>query len=231
MPRRRCCAVAANGQEAVDLVRSRDFDVVLMDLQMPVMDGYLATGLIRAEPRHARLPIIAMTAHALSSDRQRCLDAGMNDHVAKPFEAATLFGVLARWIAPEAPAAAPAERAVESPPPSGISFELGLRRCLGRTELYRKILHRFLETRANDPAAIRAALVLGDRDGAAQIAHSSVSTSGTIGAERLSDAARQLQLALDTDEAGSLALLDTFAAEHALVLTALRAHLAADAAG
>ena len=90
--------LAENGAEAVRMVRENDYDVVLMDMQMPVMDGIEATRILRANPRFETLPIIAMTANALVSDREMCLEAGMNDHIAKPIDPDQLFGVLLRWI-------------------------------------------------------------------------------------------------------------------------------------
>ena len=224
--------VAHDGQQALNLLDTRRFDAVLMDLQMPVMDGYRATARIRADPLHASLPFIAMTAHAMLSERQKCLDAGMNDHVTKPFEPSALFDVLARWIAPGTGAAGnTGEPGAEPGPPSGVSFALGLRRCLGRSELYEKVLESYRETRADDPAAVRDALARGDHEGAAQIAHSAVSTAGTIGAERLSVAARHLQLAIDADEGERQQALDRFAAEHAVVIAAVREHGASTRAG
>ncbi|MBV5325338.1 MAG: response regulator, partial [Rhodospirillaceae bacterium] len=89
--------IAANGAEAVTMVTEAAYDAVLMDMQMPVMDGLEATRRIRADQRFAELPIIAMTANAMASDRQLCLDAGMNDHVAKPFDPDELYAVIARW--------------------------------------------------------------------------------------------------------------------------------------
>src|SRR5208282_6110657 len=96
--------VANNGAEAVKILTEGDqappFDVVFMDLQMPEMDGFTATKLLRRDPRLQKFPIIAMTAHALVEERQRCLDAGMNDHVSKPIEPDVLFATLARWAKP-----------------------------------------------------------------------------------------------------------------------------------
>jgi two-component system sensor histidine kinase/response regulator len=106
--------LANNGQEAVERVRVAAFDAVLMDVQMPVMDGYQATQIIRADPRFAELPIIAMTAHAMARDRDRSLAAGMNDHVTKPFDVDELIAVLSRWI--------PAERSQAGAPPSSDSL-------------------------------------------------------------------------------------------------------------
>ena len=99
--------VAGNGAEAVRKLQGVAFpppyDVVLMDLQMPEMDGFQATAKIRSDPRFARLPIIAMTAHATIEERQRCLEAGMNDHVSKPIEPDILYATLERWAKPTAP--------------------------------------------------------------------------------------------------------------------------------
>jgi two-component system sensor histidine kinase/response regulator len=90
--------VADNGEIAVNMVRSNEYDVVLMDMQMPVMDGIEATRLIRADSRFDKLPIVAMTANAMAVDRERCLEAGMNDHIAKPIDPDQLFGTLSRWV-------------------------------------------------------------------------------------------------------------------------------------
>ena len=96
--------VANHGGEAVKILTDGDqapaFDVVFMDLQMPEMDGFTATKLLRSDPRLQKLPIIAMTAHALVEERQRCLDAGMNDHVSKPIDPDNLFSTLMRWAKP-----------------------------------------------------------------------------------------------------------------------------------
>ena len=89
--------IAANGREALEHLRAADFDAVLMDIQMPEMDGYEATRQIRADPRWQKLPIIAMTAHAMVQYRESCLQIGMNDFVGKPFDPDELFAVLARW--------------------------------------------------------------------------------------------------------------------------------------
>ena len=90
--------LAENGEVALRMIRDNDYDVVLMDMQMPVMDGVEATRIIRSNPRFETLPIIAMTANAMASDRELCLEAGMNDHIAKPIDPDQLFGVLLRWL-------------------------------------------------------------------------------------------------------------------------------------
>jgi two-component system sensor histidine kinase/response regulator len=157
-----------------------------------------------------------MTAHALPRDREKCLAAGMNDHVAKPFVPEELFAVVARWL-PER--AADTHSDVEA-----LSVELGLRNCLGRRELYEKILRRFFDMRANDALDMRAALGAGRNNDAAMIAHAVVSNAGTIGAMALSDTAKSLQLALDAEERSTWPVLaDEFACEHARVMDVLRA--------
>ncbi len=108
--------VAENGQIAIDRIERKSYDVVLMDMQMPVMDGETATRQLRSDPRHAHLPIVAMTANAMEADRQRCFAAGMNDHVAKPIEPAALWAALIRWIRPRPGLGQPAEG---MPAPSG----------------------------------------------------------------------------------------------------------------
>ena len=92
--------LAENGQIALDKIRAADYDIVLMDMQMPVMDGVTATGEIRKDARFKDLPVVAMTANAMQGDRDRCLAAGMNDHVAKPIEPENLWKALLKWIKP-----------------------------------------------------------------------------------------------------------------------------------
>jgi two-component system sensor histidine kinase/response regulator len=89
--------VAENGEMAVRMVQANAYDLVLMDMQMPVMDGIEATRVIRSDPRFDGLPIIAMTANAMAADRDKCLEAGMNDHIPKPIDAQELFRVLSQW--------------------------------------------------------------------------------------------------------------------------------------
>jgi len=216
--------IAHNGEDALQLVRAQRFDAVLMDVQMPVMDGYQATALIRQDPANRSLPIIAMTAHAMARDREKCLAVGMNDYVTKPFDPAELFSVLANWIGidrtPDRPGAAERDDTRH-----GVSFELGLHRCLGRHELYERILGRFLATRLDDARDIRNALAAGQGDRAAAIAHSIISTAGTIGAEGLSDAARALQLAIEAGEHDRLnALVEVFTRRHMQVTEELRSY-------
>ncbi len=111
--------LAQHGQQALELLQQQDFDAVLMDCQMPVMDGYQATRAIRANPALKGLPVLAMTANAMVGDREKALEAGMVEHITKPIQAEVLYGALARWVKPrqENPAA---ESPAESMPASGL---------------------------------------------------------------------------------------------------------------
>ena len=191
--------IAGNGQQALDHLRDAAFDLVLMDIQMPGMDGLQATRLIRAQPAFARLPVIAMTAHAMAGDREKSREAGMDDHVTKPFEPAQLFEVMLRWLTPVPLATVAPLPPAPAPAPAGplVDTALGLRRCLGRDELYRKILGRYLKQRAATGNEVRAALEAGEIEAAARAAHTLVSTGSMIGAPALAELARELHAAID----------------------------------
>ena len=190
--------LAVNGREAVEKAHTAPFDVVLMDLQMPVMDGYEATRLLRAEARNADLPILAMTAHAMLPERERCLALGMNDYVTKPINPDELFGTLATWLQrggrPHAPH--PHKEAAASAPvtaPVGLSWEAGLASFSGNAELHDKMLRRFLELKPGTADEIKAALLTGDAETATRLAHSMIAVAGTIGALELAALSRELQ--------------------------------------
>ena len=227
--------VAHNGQEALEQLQASPFDAVLMDVQMPGMDGHQATALIRAQPHLRELPVIAMTAHAMARDREKCLASGMSDYIAKPFNPAELFAVLERWITDEADASTPAGNAShtsQAPPtctlPQGVAIDEGLRRCLGRTDLYDRIVSRFLSSRLHDPQQLRVALAQGDIARIASLAHTVVATAGTLGAGHLSQVARHLQAAALDGSAPTLLnrLIDDFEQSHQYVIHDLKAHQA-----
>ena len=193
-------AWAGNGRDALQQLRDAPFDLVLMDIQMPVMDGLQATRLIRADAALASLPVIAMTANAFARDREQSKAAGMNDHVSKPFEPAQLFEVMLRWLRPAVgheAAPPPVPAAVAAEPGPVVDVELGLRRCLGRPELYQKILRRYLKQRAATGNEIRAALETGEIEAGARAAHTLISTASMLGAPALADLARELHDAID----------------------------------
>ncbi|MES9956063.1 MAG: response regulator [Sedimenticola sp.] len=193
-------SVAVNGREAVEKVRSASFDAVLMDVQMPVMDGYEATTMIRSEPHFKDLPIIAMTASAMPADRGRCLDVGMNDFVSKPFEPRDLFLTLDRWISVDESQVAedlqtytpPAEPG-RLPVIEGLDAEDGLRRVGGNKALYTRLLLKFRQSQSDFGAGIRAALAAGDMEGARRAAHTLKGVSGNIGAVELYQSSQELE--------------------------------------
>ncbi len=189
--------VAENGKQAVDKVKLGTFDLVLMDMQMPVMDGTTATAEIRRDPHFASLPIVAMTANAMQQDRERCLAAGMNDHVAKPIEPEELYTALLRWIAPRSSAVVPvvaeASEGPELPSVPGLNVEAGLRRVLGKRSSYLEMLRRYLSGQESTAEDIGRALAAGDRETAERLAHTAKAVNGNIGAEELQALAREVE--------------------------------------
>jgi two-component system sensor histidine kinase/response regulator len=198
--------IANNGREAVEMLAGKnEYEAVLMDMQMPELDGYEATRTIRRNPEFADLPIIAMTANVMAGDREKCLEAGMNDHVAKPIEPDKLFRTLVQWIPARDPAALPAglesaeiKAAEDSLPDSlaGIEIEEGVRRVGGNRKLYRKLLIDFFQDHREDIEAIRQALDHDDFETAQRIAHTIKGVSGSIGAGDLQGAAERLETAI-----------------------------------
>ncbi|HET8871273.1 MAG TPA: response regulator, partial [Aquabacterium sp.] len=180
-------SLASNGRQALAHLSDQTPDVILMDVQMPEMDGYEVTRLIREQPAWEHIPIIAMTAHAMSRDRERCFAAGMNDHVTKPFDPKELFRTLLKWMGHPAP---PAEQ-------ERVSVAVGLERCMGNEVLYQKLVRRYMEEGSKAHEHIQALLETGQLAQASDVAHSLVSSAGTIGASALSNVARRLQQAID----------------------------------
>jgi len=201
--------IAQNGALAVQCVEQGSYDLVLMDLQMPVMDGMEATRRIRAMPGRELLPILAMTANAMAGDRERSLAGGMNDHVTKPIDPEELFAVLIRWLPDRvADAAAEVEVAAAFPTPSlpptdawldlvpGLDTADGIRRVLGRRDAYAALLRRFALGHADAIRDIRAALADGRRGDAERGAHTLKGVAGTIGARQLQREAGEVEVAL-----------------------------------
>jgi two-component system sensor histidine kinase/response regulator len=206
-------SVAENGVEAIEMVKSGDFDLVLMDIQMPVMGGLDATQEIRKDARFKNLPIIAMTAHAMTGDREKSLEAGMNDHVTKPIDPDQLLGVLVKWIEPgkrevaqdvdkpskPAETAEAIEEVLLSELP-GMSISSGLARVGGNKQLYVKLLLKFKDGQETALEQIRAALQSGDSETAARVAHTVKGVSGNLGGEGLFIAASALEKAIKDGE-------------------------------
>src|SRR4029077_12756217 len=176
--------VVADGAAAVAAVRGTVYDVVLMDIQMPEMDGFAATEAIRAMPERAGLPIIALTAHALSGERERCLSHGMTGYLTKPFRSHELFGLVEGWAEP----AASVPAAPVTPAPDGPVDLEHFRRTMreaGAEEAVDSILDTFLETAPERLAVLGAAVARDEAAGIAAAAHAFKSAAGRIGAPAL----------------------------------------------
>jgi CheY-like chemotaxis protein len=215
---------AENGKAAVAALRQGRFDAVLMDIQMPEMDGYQASRTIRQDPRHRALPIIAMTAHALKGDREKCLEAGMNDYVTKPVNGEELLAVLSQWMSPEPVADGEAgkggaERETGSStsprPPAlpqvpGIDFSTGIDRLGGNRPLFMKLLTSFADDHRNIGASVREALRRGDIRKAIQEAHTLKGVAGNLSADALAHAAARLESDLRKSGRAAPELLEAF---------------------
>jgi two-component system sensor histidine kinase/response regulator len=195
-------ALAADGAEAVRKVQEADYDLVLMDVQMPVMDGMTATREIRKQPRFAALPIIAMTANAMKEDREQCIAAGMNDYIMKPIDPDAMFAVLRKYYAmgtrdpASSLATALQSEGVEIPAIPGIDTEGGLRRVLGNKNLYLDLLRRYSEGQRDAASRVREALAGGDAIVAERLAHTLKGVSGNIGIVEAQAVAGELEAAI-----------------------------------
>jgi CheY-like chemotaxis protein len=214
--------LADDGQRGVEAVSNTQpaFDVVLMDLQMPVMDGFEATRAIRQQLGMAGLPIVAMTANAMASDRAACLAAGMNDHVGKPFEldhlVATLLHQAGREATPALPARPlppiPAEPVAEAGSAGDLDVQGALARLGGDRDIYASVLQTFSTELQQIPLQVAQALSAGEWSDAARALHTLKGLSGTLGARQLATVAAQLEKACKDNSAqaeveGMLAVL------------------------
>jgi len=219
--------VANNGQEAVAQLQQSPaaFDLVLMDLQMPVMGGYEATVKIRSDARFANLPIIAMTAHATIEEKQKCLNAGMNDHISKPIDPNALFETVGRFYKPAAVTTPLVRTEVQIPATDnfpvveGLDTQDGLTRVAGNRKLYLKLLRQFIEQQANAPAQIADQIKAGDRATAERRAHTVKGVAANLGAKAVQSAASELEKAIHAS--ADAARLETLRQQFAGVLTSL----------
>jgi signal transduction histidine kinase/CheY-like chemotaxis protein len=192
--------LAENGQVALDKIKAAHYDIVLMDMQMPVMDGETATREIRKDVRFKDLPVVAMTANAREGDRDRCLAAGMNDHVAKPIEPEDLWKALLKWVKPRHVKAADVQPpSTEVALPSaigGLDMVNGLRRVRGKKSLYLSMLHKFVAGQKSAIPEMVTALDDNVWDTAQRLAHTLKSASAYIGATGLQQQAETIETAI-----------------------------------
>ncbi len=225
-----------NGKQALEVVLREDLDGILMDLQMPVMDGLTATREIRLNPTFAKLPILAMTANAMSGDRELCLEAGMQDHIAKPVDPAAMYATLAKWIKPANPKPVSnvqqeweqreQEEVLETrllPEIAGVDTQLGLLRMGGNVEGYLNLLAKFRVNQGGAESAIRVALDNQDLATAERLAHTLKGLAGSVGVPLLAEKAKVLEGALKNSVGASEIenALHAMAAELKLICAAL----------
>ena len=196
--------VAENGQEALDMLSKESFDGVLMDCQMPVMDGYTATRELRKQEQFKDLPVIAMTANVMSGDKEKVMDAGMNDHIGKPINVREMFCTMAKWITPSAPLRDTALPPIESAETdsktdfsklAGIDTKAGLDTANGNEKLYTRLLKKFRETQSEFAEMFNNALQSSDPTEAERVAHTLKGVAGNIGAKNIQTAAQALEQA------------------------------------
>jgi two-component system, sensor histidine kinase and response regulator len=225
--------VANSGKEVIDkLLVTTDcipYDLVLMDLQMPEMDGYQATARIRAEPRLADLPIVAMTAHAMAEERDRCLAAGMHGHIAKPIDPEVLYRTLMQFYRSGQTLLAPAKTLNHSLPSdphleiAGLDVADGLGRVAGNKKLYCSLLRQFVEQQVDAVSEIRAGVERQDFAAAERLIHTLKGVSGNLGAKLTSELAAELERSLRSRDVRSLQTgLPRLAVELARTIEAIR---------
>ncbi len=238
-------SMARDGSHGIRLLQEHTFDLVLMDINMPVMNGFEAADLIKQDLRFANLPIIALTANALGGDRERCLAAGMSDYIAKPIDPNQMFPILLRHL-PVAPKPQEPAHVLEQQAPvrnvpgndvetmlaavariPGVNVTEAVSRMMGRRELYAKLVVRFVAERKGMLETLEQALHLGDRETMLDVIHNAKSMLGALGVEDLKHRAAALQSALsengDRSETPHLeADISVFAADFAALLLRLK---------
>ena len=223
--------VASNGKEAIEQTQQHTPDLILMDIQMPIMDGLAAAKTIRSLPGKyfSTVPIIAMTAHAMSGDRKKSLDAGMNDHITKPIDPDEVYRTLARWIpedkqvicetGPEKKLSSPDTIRMEYP---GLNIQKGLQLINGKTDLYVRLLDKFLEKHAHVAEELKETLLAQNIDDAILCVHSMKGITGNLGAEDCHNLTSEMEESLKRDRTLADSMLEQFALTHQELLESIR---------
>jgi len=223
--------IAENGQIALDMVQRDDYDGILMDLQMPVMDGLEATRKIRAlGGKYEEVPIIAMTANAMAGDRERVIDAGMNDHIAKPIDVDNMFTTILKFIKPAKPFDGEEKEIVveaetEKLPDEleGLNIKEGLSRLQGNEKLYIKLVEKFYNSESDFVKRFGRLLQDGEMEEATRAAHTIKGVAGNLGAEKLQEASMNLEKACKNDSGGFQELLEMVSLELEVVFNSIKA--------
>jgi PAS domain S-box-containing protein len=236
--------VANDGQEGVEMATKNPYDVILMDIQMPVMSGFEATEKIRNFDSEVRdIPIIAMTAHAMAGDREKSIKGGMNDHVTKPINPDELFGSLLKWVKPgvrEIPKELAEKLKTEEKPVDkiplpqipDIDIESGLARVRGNEKLYRSLLQKFYNQYPDSTRQIKEALVKEDQELGTRLAHTVKGVAGNLGAKELQAAGADVEAAIKNNNLDNIdELLDTFEQNIKSIMNGLKDFVTAEESG
>jgi TMAO reductase system sensor TorS len=224
--------VVSNGREAAEAAGAQQFDIILMDIQMPEVDGWEATRLIRAQQTSGRIPIIAQTAHAFAEDRERCLEAGMDEYISKPIRTSELLKILGRFApSPRHGRVARVRTAqelmpAESPfaPQNAFNLEALRNRLGGDDEVVREMVHLFFSHTPTLVTEVRSAVQSENWELLMRLLHTLKGGSATFGADRLADLARQMeQMAKESDKDGIHSLLSRLDAELSAVKQSVEA--------
>ncbi|MDA3971149.1 MAG: response regulator, partial [Desulfobulbaceae bacterium] len=231
--------LANDGKEAVELAEKHKYDVIIMDIQMPIMDGFAATKKIRNSKSATRnVPIVAMTAHAMAGDRAKSIAAGMVDHVPKPIDPAELYRVLLKWIKPDKGRPKGKSRREKklkisaTPMPAslpGIDIVNGLSRVGGNKDLYRGLLKDFYKEYGDAAGKIKESLGKEDKELGVRLAHTVKGVAGNLGAEPLQAAGADLEAAIKDNTLDNIEeLLDVFAQNLKTIMNGLQEFVEAD---
>ncbi|KPA17189.1 multi-sensor hybrid histidine kinase [Candidatus Magnetomorum sp. HK-1] len=212
-----------NGHEAVEIIKKESFDAVLMDVQMPIMDGYSATQAIRKlDMDSCNIPIIAMTAHAIKGEREKCFEAGINDYLSKPIDNDALFSVLAKWIEQKERKTSDIPKHniedeplhIEFPNIAGVDIEVGLKRLFGNKAVYKKILFEFHTKHEHTAQKIKNDYANNDIKNCILLSHAVKGVAGNIGAHTLNKIASELEMNFKNKNFDNIAnILDSFEEE------------------